>query len=697
MELTKENKRIIPHLGILVTTYCNLNCRNCADLIPKRKKYNYNIQDIINDMNKILASVSAIQEVLIIGGETLLYPQLKEVVEFCGAEKKIGKIIITSNGTLLPASEVMGCLKKNKVCIRVSGYPEHVAPKRKSILETYRLNGLEIDDLENMQWADMGSFEKRNHTEMELNKIFKSCSMAYCVTLQKDGLIFYCSRSLSAYETNLYPKPIKREFIDVRNEENLIESFERFYNIPYLTTCDYCDGISCVTSKFVPAAIQILDKKVFLDLLSVVCEFQEKSLFLETTIEKVKHILLDNSEFLCDKQEYLECLYALEKLLHIYNKENNYNFGGTLIKLVNCITDDYNFVVSDGLEFAKKCQRTCANNYNQITVGGLDGSLEEDVLFDDKEVLEEFQKRYSLDYADYNRLFVETELSQLKTKKIQCAVCGLSYTQYGIIKEKMPIKTVNLSVTGQDIPYSLIMAKKAIEIQPEIKIIVIPFTYYQGFYDMSADDAFIHRDIIKKVNLPILGEKRNYSEISENEIDRKQSNFLKIYDKIFDFPMLQKERESEIKNRLVGKEYFNELFPEPCFGGLNFDFRALDEKERWESAKKTAKLNERVITKNGYEEVIKYLSKLLPELTKKGRKVVFFAPPMTKYLYAAYSDTLKKEFENQIIPFMKKYRNVEFIDFSANKIFEDDDFCDFEHLNYKGGVKLTSLLEDLLV
>lgn len=93
-------KLIMPHLGILVTTYCNLNCRDCADLIPKRKKCHYELNDIISDMNIILDKVDEIGEVLIIGGECFMYPQLNELIAFCRGKEKIGRIIITTNGTI---------------------------------------------------------------------------------------------------------------------------------------------------------------------------------------------------------------------------------------------------------------------------------------------------------------------------------------------------------------------------------------------------------------------------------------------------------------------------------------------------------------------------------------------------------------------------------------------------------------------
>ena len=72
-------------------------------------------------------------------------------------------------------------------------------------------------------------------------------------------------------------------------------------------------------------------------------------------------------------------------------------------------------------------------------------------------------------------------------------------------------------------------------------------------------------------------------------------------------------------------------------------------------------------------------------------------PPMTKYLYAAYSSKLKSDFEEQIVLFLEKFENVEFLDLGCDSHFTDDDFGDFEHLNHNGGIKLTSILSEKLI
>lgn len=102
----------LPHLGILLTTYCNLNCRGCADLIPKRENVHYDKEQLKSDLFQVVNVVGYIEEILLIGGETFMYPGLEDVIEFCRELNKIGRIIITTNGTFQPKETLLNCIKK---------------------------------------------------------------------------------------------------------------------------------------------------------------------------------------------------------------------------------------------------------------------------------------------------------------------------------------------------------------------------------------------------------------------------------------------------------------------------------------------------------------------------------------------------------------------------------------------------------
>ena len=688
--MEQEKKMVLPHLGIVVTTYCNLECRRCADLIPKRGGRHYSLEELKADMLRLLAVISYINEVLIIGGEIFLYPWLEEVLDFCRKQEKIGKLIITTNGSITPAPRVLDCVKKNGVVVRVSGYPENVAPERDVIIKKFEAAGIEVENFENMTWGDVGSEQKRGRTIKELEEVFRTCTMRDCVSMQSEGKIFYCSRAMSAYEMDVYPDPLQAEYIDVRGEENLEVRLQEFYSLRYISTCDYCDGLSCATKQLVPAAVQILNKNVFLELLEVVCVWEEKRQLDMETVSRLKDLLLVNKDFLLDLPEYVRCLDALGNVFSENPAKYIESFMEELRRLVNILTDDYSYCVDERILCAKAGDEKRKVS-NLITIGDINGLGAEDLLVSAAELEEQLNKRYPLDAIEYNRLFVESRLEKLEREQTECIVCGLSYTQYGFLEKKMPVNTLNLSVIGQDIPYSVSMAKKALELNDGIKTIIIPMTYYHGFYDISTDEAPLHQAVMSRINIPLLGKKyNNIDECKIGEDYRRDS--LRIYDKICDFDMLRKQRAKEWRALLGERDYFNEFFPEPVHGGLKFDFKDLEEKERWIGAKKTAELNERIVTEDGYRKVIDSLESFLPEMEKRGIQLIFFVPPMTKYLYAAYSDNLKNEFIKRLWSVLERYENVKAMDLSCEESFDVDDFSDYEHLNKKGAVKLTAIL-----
>jgi hypothetical protein len=379
----------MPHLGILVTTYCNLNCRNCADLIPKRENIHYPLADIKSDLCQVLDAVDFIEEVLVIGGETLLYPELKEVLDFCAEQPKVGQLIITTNGVIKPTEELLENLKKNDVLVRISGYPEFVVPNRKEVVCTYQNHEISVEDLENMTWMSMGEENKRGRTTKELEDIFRTCSMKTCVTMNHEGKIFFCSRQMSAYETRIYPAPEKQEYIDVRNDSDLKTSLRMFYELPYISTCDYCDGISCATTKPVGTATQILDKKCFLELLGnyeVLKNTQSHKEERQQAIMSVYDIIRANKERLYDLQECTDLIEALSKVVSDETPEAYNILLAGLRELVDTLTRDYNFAISENVPFADTgCQKGFPN---LIRVGmyGVDADADADILLTEEDI-----------------------------------------------------------------------------------------------------------------------------------------------------------------------------------------------------------------------------------------------------------------------------------------------------------------------
>lgn len=103
MQKSRIKYLIMEHLGVRVTTYCNLNCKDCADLIPYTKSCHYDYALFLEDIQKVLEAVDGIHEILLGGGEIFLYPHMNEVIECFLNSPKVGKVIIVTNGTIMPS------------------------------------------------------------------------------------------------------------------------------------------------------------------------------------------------------------------------------------------------------------------------------------------------------------------------------------------------------------------------------------------------------------------------------------------------------------------------------------------------------------------------------------------------------------------------------------------------------------------
>ncbi len=87
-----------------------------------KEKFTIDVKEQINDLKKLLFYVDGIINVEVIGGEPFVYNQLPELLLYLLGESKVKFVEITSNGTILPSTNILNLLKNSKVCILLSDY-----------------------------------------------------------------------------------------------------------------------------------------------------------------------------------------------------------------------------------------------------------------------------------------------------------------------------------------------------------------------------------------------------------------------------------------------------------------------------------------------------------------------------------------------------------------------------------------------
>ena len=121
--------------------------------------------------------------------------------------KKIDKLIITTNGTILPKDSMLELLKINDVILSVSDYTdklENIKKKVTKVLEVYKEIGINPYVRNEIEWYDFGDLRvKKNLPTDELINHFDSCTAPFRGL--NDGKFYYCHLNTSAVRTNLFP------------------------------------------------------------------------------------------------------------------------------------------------------------------------------------------------------------------------------------------------------------------------------------------------------------------------------------------------------------------------------------------------------------------------------------------------------------------------------------------------------------
>lgn len=119
-------KRKFNEIYIEATSHCNLNCKGCDAYSPLSKKEFVTYNDLVRDFTKLKEIYNdKYLEMLFMGGEPLLNPELSKMIEFLSELYPRGQKDIMTNGILLSSMDknFWKTLQKNKVRLRITKYP----------------------------------------------------------------------------------------------------------------------------------------------------------------------------------------------------------------------------------------------------------------------------------------------------------------------------------------------------------------------------------------------------------------------------------------------------------------------------------------------------------------------------------------------------------------------------------------------
>ncbi len=245
---------------VLVTEKCSLNCSHCNMFMPHYEfPIHRELDTIISDIDSYFNIVDYVSVFHLVGGEPFLYPNIENVITHILKNyiTKIDKLIITTNGTILPKDTIIQLLKNNDVILSVSDYSdklEFVKSKITKVLNVYKNNNINHYVRNEIEWYDFGDLRvKKNLPTDDLIKHFDSCTAPFRGL--NDGKFYYCHLNTSAVRTKLFPLS-ENDYVDINtiSKEDLLKFDLGYTDLGYITFCDNCNG--CNTGIKVPVSYE---------------------------------------------------------------------------------------------------------------------------------------------------------------------------------------------------------------------------------------------------------------------------------------------------------------------------------------------------------------------------------------------------------------------------------------------------------
>jgi organic radical activating enzyme len=245
---------------VLVTEKCSLNCSHCNMFMPHYEfPIHRELDTIISDIDSYFKIVDYVSVFHLVGGEPFLYPNIENVIKHLLENyiTKIDKLIITTNGTILPKDSIIQLLKDNDVILSVSDYSDkldHIKKKVVKVLDSYKENNINHYVRNQIEWYDFGDLRvKKNLSTDKLINHFDSCTAPFRGL--NDGKFYYCHLNTSAVRTKLFPLS-ENDYVDINiiSKEQLLKFDLGYTDLGYITFCDNCNG--CNTGIKVPVSYE---------------------------------------------------------------------------------------------------------------------------------------------------------------------------------------------------------------------------------------------------------------------------------------------------------------------------------------------------------------------------------------------------------------------------------------------------------
>jgi hypothetical protein len=256
------DKLFLRSIDFIITERCSLKCRDCSNLMQYYEKpKDCNTKMLLKSIDVFFTVIDEVLEFRIIGGEAFMNKDWPIITERVIAEPKAKRVVLYTNGTIIPQEKNIALLKNGKIFLVVTDYGA-LSKKIIRLRQILEQENIAYHILKMPEWLNCAKIIPHHRATGEKIEIFKDCCAKNMATLS-DGKLFRCPYAANAFRLQAAPES-KKDYIDFFKEPfdatNLDKTRKKLNsylgNLDYLETCDYCRGRP-LSGDEVPPAEQV--------------------------------------------------------------------------------------------------------------------------------------------------------------------------------------------------------------------------------------------------------------------------------------------------------------------------------------------------------------------------------------------------------------------------------------------------------
>lgn len=247
------DKLFLRSVDIIITERCSNRCRDCANLMQYYERpRDCNTNELIANIDAFCTLVDEVNEFRVLGGEPFMNREAHVVIGRLIDEPKVKKVVIYTNGSIVPDETQLARMQSDKVLFIITNYGalSKKLPRLTNTLWDNRINFL-VQKVGG--WTDCAKIWKYHRSPVQAQELFGMCCSKNTFTMS-DGKLFRCPFAANAFRLGAVLRAIDDRVDFMQGSVGLKNELREFIlRTTPLATCDYCNGRPFGAPEIIPA------------------------------------------------------------------------------------------------------------------------------------------------------------------------------------------------------------------------------------------------------------------------------------------------------------------------------------------------------------------------------------------------------------------------------------------------------------